>query len=145
LWRRLEIGGGENCSARPFAEALGGNPKRAVELAGHVLKGNEDRQFDNSVIVEMVSKALDHVVLNALVGPGHGLGIIENGLLTLIEQVTRPPKGKRMELLQTHTPLEQGAELMSTQKGQSLICETRTVTSERKAGSIGEERRSIMP
>jgi hypothetical protein len=37
------------------------------------------------------------------------------------------------------------AELRSTQNEQWLICETRTVMSERNAGSIGDERRSIMP
>ena len=37
------------------------------------------------------------------------------------------------------------AELMSTQKEHVLIWDTRTVMRERKAGSIGEERRSIMP
>ena len=37
------------------------------------------------------------------------------------------------------------AELMSTQNEHVLIWDTRTVMMERKAGSIGEERRSIMP
>ena len=37
------------------------------------------------------------------------------------------------------------AELMSTQKLQWLICETRTVSSERSAGASGEALRSIMP
>jgi len=37
------------------------------------------------------------------------------------------------------------AELRSTQNRQWLICETRTVSSERSTGSIGERLRSMAP
>jgi hypothetical protein len=52
----------------------------------------------------------------------------------------------RASIFSINTPRSANvAELMSTQKAQWLICDTRTVTNERSAGDSGDERRSRAP
>jgi hypothetical protein len=75
------------------------------------------------------------------IGSRHRLCVVKNRLLAAVKQVALPPA-----ILSRLTPrLRSVAEFISTQKGHELICDTRTVTSERSAGSIGEVRRSITP
>jgi hypothetical protein len=128
-----------------LAEALSWHAKCTVELARHVLKRDQSRQFHDAVIVEKAPQALDLLIFHLQVRSRHGLCVVEDRLLAAIKQIALAPSLESFHFSRRTPHLMSVAEFRSTQKEQVLTCDTRTVTRERKAASMGEERRSIMP
>jgi hypothetical protein len=111
------IGVGKVCRASAFAEPLSGNAERTVEAVRRILEGNERRQLDDGVIVEVASQALDDTTRDPIVRSGHRLGIAENRLLACVKETTLAPTAEGPNLLRADTSLQQGRRIEIDSEG----------------------------
>src|SRR5690606_10520197 len=92
---------------RPAAKSLRRDTERAVELARHVLEGDERRKFDERILVEMPPEAGEQRIIDLAVRQRHRLGVVEGDALPLLEQRTVAPGGEGVDLLRRHaSPFE---------------------------------------
>src|SRR2546429_336492 len=71
-------------ASRP-TESLRRHVQRAVELARHVLEGDQTGQLDERVVAEPLLQPLHQLIGHPALRASHGFRIIESGALALIE------------------------------------------------------------
>lgn len=95
---------------------------------------------------EPVGNADQHSSIDLPIRSDHGPCVVERRMLSALKEIAVAPTLQVFDLFRAGAALEQRvAELRSTQNGHQLSWETRTVTSDRNAGSTREDPRSIIP
>lgn len=84
-------------------------PDGRIEFTWQVLKGNQSRQFDDGIIVEMSMEALEILRTRLLVRVGDGFRIGERGLLPLRIQLARLEIGELCKFRFVNTTFDQRA------------------------------------